>query len=120
MSVTLRTPCAVLAFTVATIADCTPSGPPQLIVLTVTPENARIALGGQTQFAASGLYTDHTIKDLTGQVAWSLDDAFIGETSRRAREWPRAVSPECCAPSARRERVRFDPRTVLSQSTRRA
>jgi uncharacterized protein YjdB len=42
-----------------------------LASIEVTPTNPRIALGRNTQFTATGIFTDNTIQDLTDQVAWS-------------------------------------------------
>jgi Big-like domain-containing protein len=46
-----------------------------LVSLEITPPNAQIALGTSRQFAATGIFTDGSTQDLTGQVAWESSAA---------------------------------------------
>jgi uncharacterized protein YjdB len=39
--------------------------------LTVTPANPSLSVGGTQQFSATGVYSDASTQDLTGQVTWS-------------------------------------------------
>ena len=45
--------------------------PPAFISITVTTSNPTLAIGGSTQFIATGIRSDNTSVDLTNQVSWS-------------------------------------------------
>jgi Bacterial Ig-like domain (group 2) len=46
-------------------------GPAVLASIEVTPTKSTIALGTTAQFTATGVFSDHTKKDLTSSVTWS-------------------------------------------------
>jgi hypothetical protein len=52
-----------------------------LVSIEVTPTNPRIALGTSRQFSATGIFSDGTTQDLTGQVAWETSVASAATIS---------------------------------------
>ena len=52
-----------------------------LTSVTVSPSNAGILKGSSQQFAASGTYTDGTVRDVTTSVTWSTSDANVAVMS---------------------------------------
>jgi len=58
--------------------------PAVLVSIQVTPTNPGIAKGTTRQFAATGIYSDHSIQDLTKQVLWSSSDASVASVSDAA------------------------------------
>jgi len=47
----------------------------------ISPPNARLALGTQTRFQATGRYSDGTIQDVSTQVSWGVVDTAIASIS---------------------------------------
>ncbi|HIE33135.1 MAG TPA: hypothetical protein EYP81_03705, partial [Thermodesulfobacteriaceae bacterium] len=47
----------------------------------ISPPNARLALGTQTHFQATGRYSDGTIQDVSTQVSWGIVDTAIASIS---------------------------------------
>jgi len=47
----------------------------------ISPPNARLALGTQTRFQATGRYSDGTIQDVSAQVSWGIIDTAIASIS---------------------------------------
>ena len=45
--------------------------------IVVTPSSSTLSVGVQTQFGASGLYTDGTVADLTATAIWTTNDGTI-------------------------------------------
>lgn len=58
----------------------------------VTPAIPSIALGTSQQFAATGVFSDHTVQDLTAQVAWISSDAAIAVMGNTADSLGQAVA----------------------------
>jgi uncharacterized protein YjdB len=50
----------------------------------VTPTNAQAAAGTTVQFTATGVYTDNSTRDLTGQVTWASSDSTVAAVSNAA------------------------------------
>ena len=61
-------------FTIATVT-------PQLVSLAVTPANSSLAKGLNSQFTATGTYTDGSTKDLTSTSTWSSSATAVGTIS---------------------------------------
>ena len=57
-------------FLVAKAATSGNPSPATLVSITVNPASRTIAMGASTQFTATGIFSDHTSVDLTGQVSW--------------------------------------------------
>ncbi len=55
--------------------------PATLVSLEVTPTNAAIAKGTAQAFIATGIYTDFSTQDLTGEVTWSSSDGAVAAIS---------------------------------------
>jgi len=55
-----------------------------LTSVTVSPSNAGLLKGSSQQFAASGTYTDGTVRDLTTSVTWSSSDANLAVINNSA------------------------------------
>jgi hypothetical protein len=55
-----------------------------LVTIQVTPTNPGIAKGTTRQFAATGIYTDHSTQDLTSQVTWSSSAGSVAAVSNAA------------------------------------
>jgi len=55
--------------------------PAELVTITVAPTAPSIANGLTQQFTATGLYTDNTSKDLTGQVTWTSSNTAVASVS---------------------------------------
>ena len=55
-----------------------------LVSILVTPADSRMAKGTTQQFFAMGVYSDHSIQDLTAQAAWSSSDARVADISSAA------------------------------------
>jgi CxxC motif-containing protein (DUF1111 family)/uncharacterized protein YjdB len=51
--------------------------PPSLASISVTPNNASIALGTTQQFTATGTYTDGSTQNLTMQVTWASSSSNV-------------------------------------------
>ena len=47
----------------------------------VTPTNAQAAAGTTVQFTATGVYTDNSTRDLTGQVTWASSASTVAAVS---------------------------------------
>lgn len=52
-----------------------------LVSIIVTPGNPSIALGNSQQFAATGIYSDNSIQDMTASVTWSSSNTGIAGIS---------------------------------------
>jgi trimeric autotransporter adhesin len=50
----------------------------------VTPTNAEAAAGTTVQFTATGIYTDNSTRDLTGQVTWASSASTVAAVSNTA------------------------------------
>jgi hypothetical protein len=50
----------------------------------VTPTNAQAAAGTTVQFTATGVYTDNSTRDLTGQVTWASSASTVAAVSNAA------------------------------------
>src|SRR5690348_5166203 len=50
---------------------------PSLVSVEVSPGSSRIALGTELQFKATGVYSDHSVRDLTASATWSSSDATV-------------------------------------------
>ena len=50
----------------------------------VTPTNAQAAAGTTVQFTATGVYTDNSTRDLTGEVTWASSDSTVAAVSNVA------------------------------------
>jgi len=48
-----------------------------LTSITVMPATPTILAGGTQQFAATGIYSDGSTSDLTGQVSWTSDSTAV-------------------------------------------
>lgn len=55
-----------------------------LVSIQVTPANPGIAKGTTKQFTATGIYSDHSIQNLTAQVTWGSSDASAASVSNAA------------------------------------
>jgi 6-phosphogluconolactonase (cycloisomerase 2 family) len=55
--------------------------PATLVSIGVTPANPSIANGLNSQFIATGLYTDNSTQDLTASVAWTSSDTTVASVS---------------------------------------
>jgi len=55
-----------------------------LVSIAITPMGPSLAKGTQTQLAASGMYTDGSVQDLTGQASWTSSDATVAVVSNGA------------------------------------
>jgi uncharacterized protein YjdB len=51
--------------------------PPVLVSITVTPANPSVAKGLTQQFTATGHYSDASVQDLTGSVAWASSTTTV-------------------------------------------
>ena len=71
---------AVLALTFLALSGC-PRKVAELGSITITPETGRVARGEQVQYVATAIYSDGSIQDITADALWSVDDAYIAETS---------------------------------------
>ena len=60
---------------VAFTSSTTP--PPTLSSITVTPAGAMIATGATQQFTATGVYSDGSIQNITGQVTWASSNTGV-------------------------------------------
>jgi uncharacterized protein YjdB len=61
-----------------TVTDAT------LVSIEVTPADASIAMGTTLQYSATGVFTDHSTRDLTEQVAWTSSVTAIATMSNAA------------------------------------
>ncbi|MGH8283316.1 MAG: Ig-like domain-containing protein [Gammaproteobacteria bacterium] len=52
--------------------------------IAVTPATPSIAKGANTQFTATGVYSDHSTQDLTSQASWSSSNTAIATVSNAA------------------------------------
>src|SRR6202012_4038405 len=52
-----------------------------LVSIEVTPVSPSIALGTTQQLVATGVYTDHSTRNLTSQVAWTSRATWIATVS---------------------------------------
>jgi trimeric autotransporter adhesin len=52
-----------------------------LLSIAVTPANPTLPVGGTTSLTATGTYSDTSVVDVTGSVAWSSDDSKIASVS---------------------------------------
>ena len=57
--------------TISAITFGVGAAPPVLQSITVTPANSALPIGGTVQFTATGVYSDTTTQNLTGQVTWA-------------------------------------------------
>lgn len=57
---------------------------PALTRIIISPASARVEVGGTIAFAATGLYADGTVRTLTDEVAWSVDDAWVAQIDTAA------------------------------------
>ncbi len=109
------------------------SGCPRTLVefssLSVTPDNARVARGESVQYVASALFSDGSVRDVTADALWSVDDEFIatvgdapgvvrslrqGQTVVRVRYAERTLTrPLIVGPAALRELQLDPPHPVL-------
>lgn len=55
-----------------------------LVSIQVTPENPSLPKGTTRQLTATGLYSDNTTQDLTGQVTWATSDPSVASVSNAA------------------------------------
>ena len=55
-----------------------------LVSIEVSPATAALATGLTQQFTATGVFTDRTTQDLTGQVTWSSSNAAVATVSNVA------------------------------------
>ncbi len=62
-----------------------------LLSITLSPAPATLPMGATLQFKASGLYTGGSTRDVTADVAWSIDDATIATISNAAGTAGRAT-----------------------------
>lgn len=73
----------LLAGLVAAIGGCqgasggSGGNAPELVAIEVTPANSSIAINTVQQFAATGIYSDNSTKDLTSTVEWSSSDPAV-------------------------------------------
>jgi 6-phosphogluconolactonase (cycloisomerase 2 family) len=89
----------VSGISVLILGGCTgsPSAPPPVTLtsIAVTPANAMVALGTNQAFAATGMYSDGSTKDLTATVTWSSTATSVvvinNSPGRVAVANPRAV-----------------------------
>lgn len=49
----------------------------QLVSITVTPADPALLLGTLQQFTATGMFTDKSVKDITGSVTWSSSSSSV-------------------------------------------
>ncbi|MFH1281744.1 MAG: hypothetical protein ABIH91_03405 [Candidatus Omnitrophota bacterium] len=52
-------------------------GEPKLVSLFLTPQNLKIPRDGKANLKAQGKYSDHSQRDLTGQVNWGADGQVV-------------------------------------------
>ncbi len=52
-----------------------------LVALAVTPSHHYLASGGSMQLTANGTFSDESVKDISGQVAWSVNPPGIATVS---------------------------------------
>ncbi|HJV64810.1 MAG TPA: Ig-like domain-containing protein [Geomonas sp.] len=57
------------------------NGGATLVSVQVSPSVSKIALGTATQVKATGVYSDNTTRDLTGQVTWSSSNTAVASVS---------------------------------------
>ena len=62
----------------------TPTATATLRSVEVTPTNAQAAAGTTVQFTATGVYTDNSTRDLTGQVTWASSASTVAAVSNAA------------------------------------
>jgi trimeric autotransporter adhesin len=62
----------------STVLNVTPA---TLLSIGVTPANPSMANGLNSQFIATGVYTDNSIQDLTASVAWTSSDSTVASVS---------------------------------------
>jgi trimeric autotransporter adhesin len=55
-----------------------------LVSIQVTPSNPSIPKGMTLQLSATGIYSDHSTQDLTGQVTWGASDPSVAAVSNAA------------------------------------
>ncbi len=65
-------------------ATAPPNATVSLRTVEVTPTNPQAAAGTTVQFTATGVYTDNSKQDLTGQVTWASSDTAAATVSNAA------------------------------------
>ena len=64
---------------------------PTLTSISITPSGATIAPGENQQLAATGMYNDGSIRDLTSSVQWNSSDPTILSVSNQGMATPNAL-----------------------------
>ncbi|MCA2976882.1 MAG: Ig-like domain-containing protein [Myxococcaceae bacterium] len=90
----LNRPTAIALVAAATMLGCLrQDNSPTLATLEVNPENARIPRGGHRDFVAVGTFSDGSIRDLTAEVEWTVDDGFIASADTTVAGRIHALNP---------------------------
>lgn len=69
-------PTVVLIAVAVALAGC-PRNAVELVSISLTPENARINRGQSVDFVATGVYSDSSVRNVTGEVRWQVLDGFV-------------------------------------------
>ncbi len=114
---------ALLVFTLIAVSGC-PRPVSELGSITITPDTGRVARGETVQYVATALYSDGSIRDITAEASWSVDDAFVatmsetpglaqglqpGETVVRLRYQDRMLTRPLVVGRARLRELQLDP-----------
>lgn len=70
-------PTAIIFAAVLALTGCPRPRSAELVSIAITPENARIERGGSTDFVATGIYADGSVKEITNEVVWQVVDGFV-------------------------------------------
>jgi uncharacterized protein YjdB len=97
-----------------------PKPRPELQFLTISPDNARIAQGDSERFIATGVYTDASTKEMTSEVAWTVDDALVAKVSETDPGLVTAVGPGTSTIRAHFNGVTTSRRFTVFEATVRA
>jgi uncharacterized protein YjdB len=72
-------PAVISVLATASLLGCLrPQKPAELAAITITPENARISRGGHLDFVATGTFSDGSVREITSEVSWEVEDGFVG------------------------------------------
>ncbi|MDX2010250.1 MAG: Ig-like domain-containing protein [Myxococcaceae bacterium] len=75
----LSRPTIVAVVTTFGLLGCLrPQKPAELASIVITPENARLSRGSHLDFVATGTFSDGTVRPITDEVEWQVEDGFVG------------------------------------------
>ena len=85
-------PTAIVFAALLAVTGCPRPRSTELVSIAITPENARINRGGSTDFVATGIYADGSIKDVTSEVVWQVVDGFVASVDAEVPGRVRALN----------------------------